>query len=162
MSLSRRYNFFRMAQPQIISEVNSDQRARFWLRSLQSNGYRLTSPRRAVVDVLAATEQSLTAADLFKIARSRHKRLGLVSVYRTLEKLEALGLVQRVHRPDGCHAYISAMDGHQHLLLCESCGRVEVFRGDDLKEFSRRLEGESGFEIHAHWLQFFGLCSQCR
>lgn len=151
-----------MAQPQIVGESDANQKAEHWLRSLQSNGYRLTSSRRAVVDVLAAAEHSLTAADLYKVARSHHKRLGLVSVYRTLEKLEELGLVQRVHRPDGCHAYISALDGHQHLLLCESCGRVEVFRGDDLKEFSRRLEGESGFEIHEHWLQFFGLCSSCR
>jgi Fe2+ or Zn2+ uptake regulation protein len=83
-------------------------------------------------------------------------------VYRTLEKLEELGLVQRVHRPDGCHAYVSALQGHQHLLLCESCGRVEIFRGDDLNEFSRRLERESGFAIHEHWLQFFGLCSLCQ
>ena len=151
-----------MTQPRIVTEIDGDQKARSWLHSLQSNGYRLTSSRRAVVNVLAAADGSLTAADLFKVARARHKRLGLVSVYRTLEKLEELGLVQRVHRPDGCHAYISALDGHQHLLLCEACGRVEVFRGDDLKEFSRRLEGESGFEIHEHWLQFFGLCSQCR
>lgn len=151
-----------MSQPRIVTESDATQKTQHWLKSLQSNGYRLTSSRRALVDVLAAADQSLTAADLHKIARERHKRLGLVSVYRTLEKLEELGLIQRVHRPDGCHAYISSLEGHQHLLLCESCGRVEVFRGDDLKDFSRRLEGESGFVIHEHWLQFFGLCSQCR
>ncbi|MCL5428375.1 MAG: transcriptional repressor [Chloroflexi bacterium] len=150
-----------MPQPQIITESNARQKTLQWLESLQSNGYRLTSSRRAVVEVLATADQSLTAADLYRIGLERHKRLGLVSVYRTLEKLEELGLVQRVHRPDGCHAYISALEGHQHLLLCESCGRVEIFRGDNLKEFSRRLEGASGFEIHEHWLQFFGLCSQC-
>ena len=151
-----------MPQPRIVTESDVAQKIDHWLKSLQSNGYRLTSSRRAVVDVLAAADQSMTAADLHRIGRERHKRLGLVSVYRTLDKLEELGLVQRVHRPDGCHAYVSSLEGHQHLLLCESCGRVEVFRGDDLKDFSHRLEGESGFEIHEHWLQFFGLCSQCR
>ena len=151
-----------MPQPRIVTESDVAQKIDHWLKSLQSNGYRLTSSRRAVVDVLAAADQSMTAADLYRIGRERHRRLGLVSVYRTLDKLEELGLVQRVHRPDGCHAYVSSLEGHQHLLLCESCGRVEVFRGDDLKDFSRRLEGESGFEIHEHWLQFFGLCSQCR
>lgn len=151
-----------MSQPRIVTESGIAQKTKHWLDSLHSNGYRLTSSRRAVIEVLARADQSMTAADLYKNGKVSHKRLGLVSVYRTLEKLEELGLVQRVHRPDGCHAYISAFEGHQHLLLCESCGRVEVFRGDDLKDFSRRLEGESGFEIHAHWLQFFGLCSQCR
>lgn len=150
-----------MAQPQIVTESTAG-KVQHWLESLQSNGYRLTSSRRAVVDVLASADQSMTAADLYRIGRARHKRLGLVSVYRTLEKLEELGLIQRVHRPEGCHAYISALEGHRHLLLCESCGRVETFQGDDLKEFSRRLEGESGFEIREHWLQFFGLCSLCR
>jgi Fur family ferric uptake transcriptional regulator len=151
-----------MAQPRIVDEPNAAQLSKDWLTSLQNKGYRLTASRRAVVDALSQSAESLTAADLYELGRARYKQLGLVTVYRTLDKLEELGLVQRVHRPDGCHAYISALDGHQHLLLCETCGRVEVFKGDDLKEFSRRLEGESGFRIHEHWLQFFGLCSQCQ
>lgn len=151
-----------MVQPQIIPEPSVKEREASWLDSLQKHGYRITSSRRAVVQALVKTDQSLTAADLYQRSRAKHKRLGLVSVYRTLDKLEELGLVQRVHRPDGCHAYISALQGHQHLLLCESCGRVEVFKGDDLKDFTHRLEGESGFEIHEHWLQFFGLCQECK
>jgi Fur family ferric uptake transcriptional regulator len=151
-----------MAQAQIVSERTVAEKTDTWLDFLQKNGYRLTSSRRAVVDALAKAEGSLTAADLYEIGRARHKGLGLVSVYRTLDKLEELGLIQRVHMPDGCHAYISALDGHHHLLICESCGKVEVFRGDDLKAFTKNLEGESGFEIHEHWLQFFGLCQTCK
>jgi Fur family ferric uptake transcriptional regulator len=150
-----------MAKPQLVSEPDAGALAQDWLKSLQEHGYRVTASRRAVVDSLAQAEQSLTPADLYELGRARYRPLGLVTVYRTLEKLEELGLVQRVHRPDGCHAYVSAVDGHQHLLLCENCGRVEVFHGDDLSDFSKRLEGESGFQIHEHWLQFFGLCSQC-
>lgn len=151
-----------MLKPELVNEPDAAERSATWLESLAKNGYRLTGSRRAVVDVLAETEGSLTPADIYEQGRGRHKRLGLVTVYRTLEKLEELGLVQRVHRPDGCHAYVSSLRGHQHLLLCENCGRVEVFRGDDLTDFSRRLEGESGFDIHDHWLQFFGLCSECK
>lgn len=151
-----------MSKAQIVSERNASKKSLAWLDCLQKEGYRLTGPRRAVVDALASAESSMTAADLYEIGRGQHKRLGLVSVYRTLDKLEELGLIQRVHRPDGCHAYISALEGHHHLLLCEACGRVEVFRGDDLKEFTQNLESESGFEIHEHWLQFFGLCDQCQ
>lgn len=151
-----------MSQPQILTEPEAKARTASWLERLADKGYRITGSRRAVVDVLAEAEQSLTPADIYESGRARHKRLGLVTVYRTLEKLEELGLVQRVHRPDGCHAYIPALQGHEHLLLCENCGRVEYFRGDDLSDFSKRLEGESGFDIHDHWLQFFGLCSACK
>lgn len=151
-----------MVHPQLSSPQESAQRTGGWLQRLAEKGYRITGSRRAVVDVLAESGQSLTPAEIYEQGKTAHKRLGLVTVYRTLEKLEELGLVQRVHRPDGCHAYIPALRGHEHLLLCEHCGRVEYFRGDDLSELSRRLEGESGFTIHDHWLQFFGLCSQCQ
>jgi Fe2+ or Zn2+ uptake regulation protein len=150
-----------MTGPEIVNEQPADLQAREWLQQLQGHGYRLTRSRQAVVETLTHAGQSLTPADIYETGRGRHKRLGLVTVYRTLEALEELGLVQRVHRPDGCHAYVPAFQGHQHLLLCQSCGRVEVFKGDDLVEFARRLEGESGFEIREHWLQFFGLCEDC-
>ncbi|MCW5876907.1 MAG: transcriptional repressor [Anaerolineales bacterium] len=151
-----------MTHPQIVTEQSAAEKSRHWLKYLQQRGYRLTGSRRAVVDALAEAERSLTAADLYEIGRAKHKGLGLVSVYRTLEKLEELGLVQRVHGPGGCHAYISAQDGHNHMLVCENCGRVEMFEGDDLKDFTRGLEKQSGFRIHEHWLQFFGLCADCQ
>lgn len=159
--MRKAYNLF-VIRPEIVAEPKAKERVDDWLRQLAAKGYRLTGSRKAVVDVLAESGLSLTAADIYEQGRSRHKRLGLVTVYRTLEKLEDLGLVQRVHRPDGCHAYIPALQGHEHLLLCENCGRAEYFRGDDLRDFSKRLEGESGFDIRDHWLQFFGLCSDCK
>ncbi len=55
--------------------------------------------------------------------------MGLVTVYRTVEKLEELGLVQRVHQPSGCQSFIAAAVGHQHLLICQSCGKVVFFDG---------------------------------
>jgi Fe2+ or Zn2+ uptake regulation protein len=151
-----------MSRAHISSEAEIKQRTSGWLARLAELGYRITGSRRAVVDVLAEAGTSLSPAEIYEQGRVLHKQLGLVTVYRTLEKLDELGLVQRVHRPDGCHAYIPALHGHEHLLLCQQCGRVEYFRGDDLSELSRRLEGESGFTIQDHWLQFFGLCAQCQ
>ncbi len=150
-----------MADPKLVPAQQPAERESAWLEGLQANGYRITDSRRAVVAVLAAAEQALLANEIYDLARAHHDKLGLVTVYRTLEKLEELDYVQQVHRPDGTHAYLPAFDGHQHLLMCENCGRVEVFDGDDLGDFSRRLEGESGFEIHDHWLQFTGLCADC-
>lgn len=150
-----------MLEPHLIKPPASGERAQHWIDRLQAQGYRITASRRAVVSTLAATQQALTPNDLHKLGQALHARLGLVTVYRTLEKLEELELVQRLHLPDGCHAYLPAFEGHKHLLVCEACGRVEVFEGDDLGDFSQQLERESGFEIHDHWLQFFGLCVEC-
>src|SRR5690606_29501637 len=101
-----------------------------WLEKLQANGYRLTESRRIVVETVASSSRALSPLEVYDHARSQHTGLGLVTVYRTLEKLEELGLIQRVHQPEGCQSFIAAFHGHQHLLLCSRCGNVAFFDGD--------------------------------
>jgi Fe2+ or Zn2+ uptake regulation protein len=96
------------------------------------------------------------------MARKKYRALGLVTVYRTLEKLEELHLIQRVHQPMGCQAFISAGEGHQHLLLCQNCGQVAFFEGDDLDILTKSIAKKTGYQISEHWLQLFGLCANCR
>jgi Fe2+ or Zn2+ uptake regulation protein len=133
-----------------------------WLTRLQNNGYRLTESRRAVIEILANSECTLNPAEVYDLARQRYDSLGLVTVYRTLAKLEELGLIQQVHQPDGCEAYIAAVSGHQHLLICKTCNKVEYFQGDNLDGLVERVENESGFRVQEHWLQLFGWCSDCQ
>ncbi len=133
-----------------------------WLAQLQENGYRLTEARRAVAETVQDSTHALTPVEVFDRARKKYPALGLVSVYRTLEKLETLHLVQRVHQPQGCQAFISANDGHEHLLLCQNCGQVTFFEGDDLDTLIKTISKKSGYLIREHWLQLFGLCQDCQ
>jgi Fur family ferric uptake transcriptional regulator len=133
-----------------------------WLTQLQDNGYRLTDARRAVVEIIAASHRALTPVEVYDAARDQYPALGLVTVYRTLEKLEELGLIQRVHQPQGCQAFITAGKGHQHLLLCSKCGQTILFEGDDLDQFIQSIARKTGYQINEHWLQFFGLCENCK
>lgn len=136
--------------------------AETWLVQLQENGYRLTEARRAVVEIIQKSKRALTPVEVFGMARKKYRALGLVSVYRTLEKLEELHLVQRVHQPQGCQAFIAESSGHEHLLLCQNCGRVTFFEGDDLDTLIKMISKKTGYLIHEHWLQLFGLCQACR
>ena len=133
-----------------------------WLTHLQENGYRLTAARRAVVEAVQKSTRALTPVEVFDMARKKYRALGLVSVYRTLEKLEELHLIQRVHQPQGCQAFISASHGHEHLLLCQNCGRVTFFDGDDLEALIKGISKKTGYQIGEHWLQLFGLCQACQ
>jgi Fur family transcriptional regulator, ferric uptake regulator len=133
-----------------------------WLEILQDNGYRLTESRRAVVEVIANSERILNATEVFDLARGRCASLGLVTVYRTIAKLEELALVERVHQPGDCHAYTAAVPGHQHLIICQKCGRAAYFEGDALEGLMSRVAEDSGYQVHDHWLQLFGLCSNCK
>ncbi len=138
--------------------------AQHWLACLQSNGYRLTEPRRVVVETIASSQQALIPFDVFEKARSSYPSLGLVTVYRTIEKLEELGLIQRVHQPTGCQAFVTAFSGHQHLLICQHCGRVEFFSGDVevIDGLVKTVGDTSGYKIQGHWLQLFGVCTGCQ
>jgi Fur family transcriptional regulator, ferric uptake regulator len=133
-----------------------------WLSVLQDSGYRLTAPRRVIVEIMASCERALSPVDLFDLGRKDQPGLGLVTVYRTLEKMEELGLVQRVHQPNGCHRYLPAARGHQHLLLCENCGKAVLFDGDELTTLFQSVTKSTGFVIKEHWLQLFGLCANCQ
>ena len=133
-----------------------------WLEVLQNSGCRLTGPRYIVAEILAQSARALTPQEVYEQARQQYPTLGLVSVYRTIEKLEELGLIQRVHQPDKCQAYIAAFSGHEHLLVCSTCGLVEFFQGDDLATLVRRVELESGYRVEEHWLPLFGQCRQCQ
>ena len=133
-----------------------------WLEQLHDNGYRITSARRAVVDTVFGATHALTPNQVYDTARKKYRALGLVTVYRTLEKLEELHLIQRVHQPGGCQAFISSGVGHQHLLLCQNCGEVEFFEGDDLDNLTNSIARKTGYKIKEHWLQLFGLCENCK
>ncbi len=142
--------------------ISKNDLAESWLDNLQDSGYRLTAPRLVIVSIVASSPRALDAIEIYDLGRNEHPRLGLVTVYRTLEKLEQLGLVQRVHQPDGCNMYLRAPQGHEHLLLCKSCGQVEYFRGDDLTKLIEETSRRSGYQIQEHWLQLFGLCANCQ
>lgn len=136
-------------------------RKTLWLNKLEGSGFRITSPRCAVIDVMVNAKSLLDPMEIFLKARSAYPRLGLVTVYRTLEKLEQLDLIQKVHDQNGCHSYIAASDGHQHLLICSVCQKAEYFTGDDLTPLMDSLGSQKGYKITGHWLQLSGICSEC-
>jgi len=132
-----------------------------WQNLLHENGYRLTDARRAVIEVVANTDRVLKPIEVYEIAKETYPRLGLVTVYRTLEKLEELGLILRVHQPVDCQAFVPAWEGHKHLLLCTRCGRFEYFEGENLETFFKGIGQETGYTIQDHWMQLFGICAAC-
>jgi len=132
-----------------------------WLELLQQDGCRVTAPRRTIVELLVNSPRAMDALELYDLSRKVQPGIGLVTVYRTLEKLEQLNLIQRVHREDGCHMVMKAAVGHQHYLVCTTCGRTTLFQGDDLSQLFSSVASETGYRVQDHWLQLFGTCPAC-
>jgi Fe2+ or Zn2+ uptake regulation protein len=133
-----------------------------WEDKLRQQGYRLTEPRRALLKTLRSAAGPLTAAALHTRANRSRNRLGLVTVYRTLALLEELGLVRRLHAPDGCHGYVASTPGHRHTLTCERCEAAVEFDGEEVCLDLTTVAAETGYQVRGHWLQLSGLCPSCQ
>jgi len=138
-----------------------EQKSETWMNLFAKDGCRQTSARRVIVDILLESPRALEPMEVFSAGRERLANLGLVTVYRTLEKLEELGLVQRVHHPGGCNLYLRSTSAHEHLLICSHCGKAEYFSGDNLSVLMADITARTGFSITEHWLQLFGTCPAC-
>lgn len=138
------------------------ERVNQWVSVLQESGCRITAQRRVIISVVVNSQHALQPLEVHALSRAINPRIGLVTVYRTLDRLEELGLVQRVHREDGCHLLMPAANGHEHYLVCTDCGRTILFHGDDLDALFARVEARTGYQVSEHWLQLFGTCPQCR
>jgi Fe2+ or Zn2+ uptake regulation protein len=145
-----------------MSVSSLDNQTEEWIAYLQAKGYRTSTPLRIVVEILASSHRVLSPLQIYDLVRGKNPKLGLVTIYRTVEKLEEVGLIQRVHQPSGCQAFVATNTGHQHLLICENCGRVEFFSGDKLESLISDVGSETGYKIASHWLQLFGICENCQ
>jgi Fur family ferric uptake transcriptional regulator len=139
-----------------------DDLAEEWIGCLQAKGYRISTPLKMIAEIMATSQHVLSPLQIYDMLREANPGFGLVTVYRNVKKLEEEGLIQRVHQPSGCQSYIAASKGHQHILICQECGRVEFFSGDKLDPLLNDVSRETSYKIESHWLQLFGLCETCQ
>jgi Fe2+ or Zn2+ uptake regulation protein len=133
-----------------------------WENLLSQAGNRITQPRRAILDIIAETDRPLTPVEIFDLARAQSAGIGLVTVYRTIEMLEELHLVEHVHHLGDCQTVFRCSEHHQHLLICTNCGSSCYFDGLEVEEQFKQIGSKFGYQISEHWLQLAGLCKECQ
>ncbi len=128
----------------------------------RADGHKLTQPRRAILRAMLHTSKPLSPAEIQTRGHDYCADLGLVTVYRTLELMEDLGMVRAVHIADNCHGYVLATPGHTHHLVCEECHAVVEIEGCALGDFLDSVAERTGYAITGHWLEISGLCPECQ
>jgi Fe2+ or Zn2+ uptake regulation protein len=132
------------------------------IAALDDAGYRLTGRRREVTELIAAREGHFTAADLILDARSRRLGIGRATIFRALELLTELKLLERLDLPEGEHAYVTCEPSHHHHVVCSDCGRTREVRDIGLQEALDEIERHTGYAIDSHRLELYGRCPRCR
>lgn len=143
-----------------------------WGLKLREHGYKCTAARELIPEILEATEGHLSSDDVYKALYINHPQIGLTTVYRTLELLVDLEIVDKFEFGDGRSRYELSEEyshkEHHHHLICTGCGMIldySDFMDDELKYLSK-IETELGkkhkFKIENHLIRFYGKCSTCQ
>ena len=134
--------------------------------ALHDARYKLTPQREVTVRVLLENGSShLSAEDVFMKVKDKYPEIGLATVYRTLELLNELNVLDKVNFGDGVSRYDLRKEGAQHFhhhLICIHCGSVEEIEEDLLTDVEKIVTRDFNFDIIDHRLTFHGVCKLCK
>ncbi len=127
------------------------------IRFLRADGRRITQERRLLLQIIEKNSH-LDAAEIYELARKENPKISLSTVYRTVNLLRGLGLVEASPLGEDHYHYEVRLQEHYHLI-CLGCNKViEIPPSDAVK----RLGAERGFEIVGVKLEIFGYCEECQ
>ena len=122
---------------------------------------RRTRQRVAVDKILAGRPEFRTAQEIHDELRHRGDRVGLTTVYRTLQTMTDAGELDAIRTVDGETAYRRCSTGHHHHLVCRRCGRTVEVSGPAVETWANAVAEENGFREVSHDLEIFGTCDRC-
>jgi Fur family transcriptional regulator, ferric uptake regulator len=133
------------------------------LERLQDAGFRRGGARTVVIEALAKHDCAVTALDLEEELRDRDVAVGRASVYRALEQLEGLGLVQRIEVCRGTAGFerVDPTGHHHHHAICRDCGRMVPFEDSSLEKALAQVAGTMSFDVTEHDVVLRGRCERC-
>lgn len=130
------------------------------LKHLKQEGYKLTQPRREILEVLSSNP--LSAQEISDTLMKKGSEVDLVTIYRTLELFNKLGFTRKIQFEEKTSRYeLIAGQKHHHHLVCQECGDVKDVPVNE-KGLIKKVEHQSKFKVQRHVLEFFGLCLKCQ
>ena len=124
-------------------------------------GLRPTRQRRAVAGAMEDFEDFRSAQEIHDQLRSGGDRVGLSTVYRTLQTMADTGAVDVLRSEGGEAVYRRCSTSHHHHLVCRSCGATVEVEGPTVERWADGVAGQHGFTDVSHTLEIFGTCPQC-
>ncbi|HET9500636.1 MAG TPA: Fur family transcriptional regulator [Marmoricola sp.] len=124
-------------------------------------GSRPTRQRRAIAAVLAEFDDFRSAQEIHALLLGKGEKVGLSTVYRTLQSLAETGEIDALRTESGESSYRRCSDSHHHHLVCRSCGATVEVEGPTVERWTRAVAEENGFRDVSHTLEIFGTCRDC-
>lgn len=118
-----------------------------------------SNPR--VLSTLERAGGFASAQEVYKLMQREGEKIGLTTVYRSLQSLVGENIVDVLRREDGEAIYRLCGENHHHHLVCKSCGETIEIEGGAIENWAKTVAAENGFRDIGHTAEIFGLCSNC-
>lgn len=132
------------------------------LAEIRREGYKITPQRRAIIQIMEATENHMTPLEIYRRVKGCSD-VSLVTIYRTLDTLGKAGLICQFNTQSGHTTYLLRRPhSHHHHLVCSVCGLVVIIGDCGIEEIEGRISKDTGFKIVSHTLDMSGVCPECQ
>lgn len=139
----------------------------FLIKTLEDKGYKATTQRNLVYEILNENkDKHLSTEEVYELIKNINPKIGIATIYRTLQLFEEIGLVYKHNFDDVCSRYELFSENtevHQHHhLVCKNCGKIIEVKEDLMNSLEEIIEKQYNFEILNHVVKFTGICNECR
>ncbi|HEX76235.1 MAG TPA: transcriptional repressor [Dehalococcoidia bacterium] len=133
------------------------------IQVLRTKGYKLTRPRKRVLEVLAQAQKPVSPYDIQKVLQQRGEHLNHVTIYRILDLFCLLNLAHKVLSFGGfVKCTLGEEEGCHRFMVCRQCGALREFADKALCDEENEIAQDFGFRTEQHFSEGFGLCSNCQ
>lgn len=136
----------------------------YYLDRVREGGFKVTAGFKAVIKLFMEEKSCMGPLDVHKKLQNDLPTLGLPTVYRILERLNKVGVMPVMMRPDRQLYYFlcgQPDSGHHHHFICRDCSRVEELDFCNFDELNKRVKNTLNGTALKHFLQIEGICSKC-
>jgi len=123
---------------------------------------RLSHPRLLIFQELSNASSPLSPLEIYQNLLKKKKKVGLTSIYRSLELFESLGFVFKIVNGSNVKYKLCELENHHHHIVCKACGNVVELNFCDISDWSKKVTESTGYQVVDHQLNFYGFCKSCK
>jgi Fur family transcriptional regulator, ferric uptake regulator len=122
----------------------------------------LSHPRLLIYQELSNALSPLGPLEIYRTLLKKRKKIGLTSIYRSLDLFESLGMVFKIVHGSSVRYKLCELENHHHHIVCKACGNVVELDFCDISDWSKKVTESTGYQVVDHELNFYGFCKSCK
>jgi Fe2+ or Zn2+ uptake regulation protein len=133
----------------------------FFRKLFKEKKLSLSHPRLLIYQELSDALSPLSPLEIYQSLLKKKKKIGLTSIYRSLDLFESLNIVFKIVNGSSVKYKLCELKEHHHHIICKSCGNVGVLNFCDISSWSKKVTESTGYQVTDHQLNFYGFCKEC-